>query len=209
MAIRHTDAAVDFARSRGPSAAAAVSRISFQVERGETVFVRGPNGTGKGEVLGFDLLGGRDEIRRRTELVSHRTRLYEDLSALENLRFAAVIHGASIPRVPRRHWARSAWRMWPGSACQRLALARATPRAPELFLLDEPYAGLDGQAKELVDQLALGAQRDGRTVLVVTHDATRTHLATRMVVRRAGRLYSPAPVVDAEAARPLPSRCMR
>ena len=227
MAIRHTHAAVDLrAISRAFGAAPAVSRITFRVEGGETVFVRGPNGAGKstllriiataisptagtGEVLGFDLLAGREEIRRRTELVSHRTRLYEDLTALENLRFAAVIHGvnpgcasAAVEEVGLAHVAGERVRGFSQGMRQRLALARAMLRAPELFLLDEPYAGLDGQAKELVDQLVLGAQRDGRTVLVVTHDATRTHLATRIVVMRAGRLYSPAPVVGAEAAQP-------
>jgi len=73
-------------------------------ERGATVLLRGPNGAGKttllrviataisptyggGTVLGFDLTREREAIRRETELLGHRTRLYEDLSAAENLRY--------------------------------------------------------------------------------------------------------------------------
>lgn len=224
MAIPHTCAAVSLkAISRAFGTLPAVSRISLEVEAGETVLMRGPNGAGKstllriiataisptagtGQVLGFDLLAGREEIRRRVELVSHRTRLYEDLTALENVRFAAVIHGVDPRRAPRAleevglaHVAGERVRGFSQGMRQRLALARATLREPELILLDEPYAGLDREAKELVDRLVSAAHRAGRTAVVVTHDATRTHLATRIVVMRGGRLYSPA-VATAAAA---------
>src|SRR5919197_2278512 len=73
--------------------APAVVRVDLSVERGEVLLVRGPNGAGKttllrilataisptygsGSVLGFDLVRDRQEIRRRTELLGHRTPLY-------------------------------------------------------------------------------------------------------------------------------------
>src|SRR5439155_11463736 len=88
----------------------ALVRVDLRVERGETVLVRGPNGAGKstllavaatllsptygsGSILGFDLNRDREEIRRRVELLGHRTRLYEDLTAGENLRFACAMFG--------------------------------------------------------------------------------------------------------------------
>src|SRR5215472_2341164 len=97
--------------SRAFASVPAVSRVSMEVARGEVVLLRGPNGAGKstllrivatalsptaggGRVLGFDLLDGRREIRRRSELMGHRTRLYEDLTAIQNLRFAALLYGA-------------------------------------------------------------------------------------------------------------------
>ena len=204
---------------------AAVRRISLEVERGQTVLVRGPNGagkstllriiatalsptTGRGQILGFDLLSEREEIRRRTELISHRTRLYEDLTAIENLHFAAVIYMVDPKKVARAladvglsQVGRERVRGFSQGIRQRLALARALLREPELFLLDEPYSGLDREAKELVDGLVMDARHAGRTTLIVTHDATRTHLATQVVVMREGHLYSPPAVTAAGAGR--------
>jgi len=203
----------------------AVRRVDLDVAAGEVVLIRGPNGAGKstllrivatalsptagaGQVLGFDLLSERDEIRRRTELVSHRTRLYEDLTALENLRFAAAIHGVdpgrapdALERVGLAHVARERVRGFSQGMRQRLALARAVLRRPELLLLDEPYAGLDREAQELVDDLVTGARSEGRTVLVVTHGGTRADLASRAVVMRGGRLHSATPAEVALAGR--------
>ena len=78
----------------------AIVGVRLEVGRGEVVLLRGANGAGKstllrvlatalsptyggGAVLGFDLVSERDEIRRRTELLTHRTRLYEELTAAE------------------------------------------------------------------------------------------------------------------------------
>jgi len=224
MALNHTGAAVSLqAISRAFGSVAAVGRISLEVERGEAVLVRGPNGAGKstllriiatalsptsgrGQILGFDLLSQREEIRRRTELISHRTRLYEDLTAVENLHFAAVIYMVDPKKVARAladvglsHVARERVRGFSQGMRQRLALARALLREPDLLLLDEPYSGLDREAKELVDHLVTDARRAGRTTLIVTHDATRTHLATRVVVMRGGHLYSPSAATTAGA----------
>jgi ABC-type lipoprotein export system ATPase subunit len=76
---------------------------------------------------------------------------------------------------------------------QRVAVARTILRQAELLLLDEPYAGLDGDAREIVDQLVLAARDAGRTVLLATHEPTRAGLATRTMQLEAGRLH-PHPV---------------
>ncbi|HKF77928.1 MAG TPA: heme ABC exporter ATP-binding protein CcmA [Candidatus Dormibacteraeota bacterium] len=219
MAIRYISPAA--VRLRGVSRAfdlvPAMSRVDLEVDAGEVVLIRGPNGAGKstllrivatalsptagtGQVLGFDLLSQREEIRRRTELVSHRTRLYEDLTALENLRFAATIHGAdpcragaALERMGLARVSRETVRGFSQGMRQRLALARAVLRGPELLLLDEPYAGLDPEARELVDDLVTAARSEGRTVLLVTHGGARPGLATRSVLMRGGRLHALAP----------------
>jgi heme ABC exporter ATP-binding subunit CcmA len=190
----------------------AVVRVDLRVERGEVVLVRGPNGAGKstllrvvatalsptyggGSVLGFDLLRGRDEIRRRVELLGHRTRLYEDLTAAENLRFACAVTGASpagvastLERVGLADVADERVRGFSQGMRQRVAVARALLRSPELLLLDEPYAGLDTSARDAVDGAIAEAREEGRTVLLATHDTTRGSLATRTVVMDGGRL---------------------
>lgn len=207
----------------------ALVRADLRVERGETILVRGPNGAGKstllrviataisptygsGSVLGFDLWRGREEIRRRAELLGHRTRLYEDLSGLENLRFACVLYGldphgvpAVLERVGLGQAADDRVRAYSQGMRQRLAVARALLRSPDLLLLDEPYAGLDAEAKDVVDQAALEAQRQGRTVVIATHDPTRGSVATRVVHMDGGRLLSdvqaPRSSLSQEAAR--------
>ncbi|HYW23920.1 MAG TPA: ABC transporter ATP-binding protein [Terriglobales bacterium] len=203
----------------------AVSRVSLEVARGEVVLLRGPNGAGKstllrivatalsptsgsGRVLGFDLLDGREEIRRRIELIGHRTRLYEDLTAIQNLRFAALLYGAdpalaaaALEEVGLGSAARERVRGFSQGMRQRVALARAHLRSPELLLLDEPYAGLDRDAGELVDAMVTAARTEGRTVLLVTHDASRAGLASRVVVMRAGHLHGATPAAETAAVR--------
>jgi heme exporter protein A len=221
-----TDRGPDLGRTASPAiqligvtrvfgAVPALVRAELRVERGETILVRGPNGAGKstllrviataisptfgsGSVMGFDL-GDREEIRRRVELLGHRTRLYEDLSGRENLRFSCALFGldaAAVPQVLETvglvESADERVRGYSQGMRQRVALARLLLRRPELLLLDEPYAGLDAGAKDLVDRTVLDAQRDGRTVVLATHDPTRGGIATRTVHMDAGRVMSDA-----------------
>ncbi|MFL5798270.1 MAG: ABC transporter ATP-binding protein [Actinomycetota bacterium] len=190
----------------------AVVRVDLRVERGETVLLRGPNGAGKstllrvvatalsptyggGSVLGCDLLRDRVEIRRRVELLGHRTRLYEDLTAAENLRFACAMTGCpaagvgeALERVGLADVADERVRGFSQGMRQRVAVARAVLRAPELLLLDEPYAGLDTEARDAVDRAVVDAREAGRTVLLATHDVGRGSIATRTVAMDGGRL---------------------
>jgi len=150
---------------------------------------------GGGSVLGFDLVRERDEIRRRTELLGHRTRLYEDLTALENLRFTCSLYGldavtapGALDRVGLGDVAGERVGSFSQGMRQRVALARLIVRHAELQLLDEPYAGLDGGAKELVDGLIREASADGRTVVLATHDPARGAGASRALFMDEGRL---------------------
>jgi ABC-type multidrug transport system ATPase subunit len=80
---------------------------------------------------------------------------------------------------------------------QRVAVARALLRRPDLLLLDEPYAGLDAEAKEVVDDLVRDTAAGGGTVVLSTHDLTRGGMAARTVTMESGC------IVDApEVARP-------
>lgn len=191
----------------------ALARVDFHVDRGETVLISGPNGAGKttllkiiatllaptrgeGRVLGHDL-SQRHAIRRISEYLGHRTRLYEDLTAAENLRFAAVLFECDAQRVPQvldrvglLGVAGEPVRSFSQGMRQRLALARILLRAPALVLLDEPYAGLDADARTIVDDLILEARGRGATIILVTHDTTRLSVATRMAVMRGGRLLT-------------------
>jgi heme ABC exporter ATP-binding subunit CcmA len=202
----------------------ALVRVDLVVERGETVLVRGSNGAGKstllrliatalsptfgsGSVLGFDLITGREEIRRRTELMGHQTRLYEDLTAAENLRFVCTVYGlepggaeAALREVGLEDVAGERVRGFSQGMRQRVALARLLLRRPELLLLDEPYAGLDEAAKDVVDGAIRSAQGEGRTVILATHDPARGAMASRSLSMEGGRLR------PASAPGPMPVR---
>jgi heme exporter protein A len=199
----------------------AVVRVDLRVERGETVFLRGPNGAGKstllrliatalsptygrGEVLGFDLAREREEVRRRTEFLGHRTRLYDDLTPAEYLGFVCSLYGLSragvgpaLERVGLGEVAGERVRGFSQGMRQRLALARVVLRRPELLLLDEPYAALDAEGKDLVDGVVAEAAAEGRTVLVASHDRTRGTGATRELFMDGGRLLPELPSREA------------
>jgi ABC-type multidrug transport system ATPase subunit len=194
----------------------AIVRVDLTIDRAEIVLVRGPNGAGKstllrvmatalsptyggGTVFGLDLTRDRDRIRRRIELLGHRTRLYEDLTAEENLRFACAMYGmdgGGIPEALERAGlgdvAGERVRGFSQGMRQRLAVARTLLRRPDLLLLDEPYAGLDAQARGVVDGAMRAARREGRTVVLATHDAAGADLATRILVMDQGRIVAPA-----------------
>jgi heme exporter protein A len=198
-----------------------VVRVDLRIEPGEAVLLRGPNGAGKstllrliataisptygkGSVFGLDLVRDRARIRPRLELLGHRTRLYEDLTASENLRFACALYGldpSTVPealaRVGLRHASDERVRGYSQGMRQRVAVARALLRRPDLLLLDEPYAGLDEEAKDLVDAVVAEAKDQGRTVVLATHDPTRGGAATRTLFMDGGRLLpDPSHVVE-------------
>ncbi len=192
--------------------APALLRIDLRVERGEVLLVRGPNGAGKttllrlvataiaptygsGTVLGFDLVREPPDIRRRTELVGHRTRLYDALTAAENLRFTCSMYelpaagvGPALERVGLADVADERVGGFSHGMRQRVALARAILRSPDLLLLDEPYAGLDEPAKTVVDDAIEEARTGGRTVILATHDPGRGGMAGRTLFMEGGRI---------------------
>jgi heme exporter protein A len=174
----------------------ALSEVSLSLEAGQTLVVFGPNGAGKttllrvlasllrphaGEVdvLGRSLPDEAWAVRGRVGLLGHEPLLYRELSARENLRFHARLHGVGEQRVEEllgavrmRERAKEPLRTLSRGMVQRVAIARAVLHDPELLLLDEPRANLDPAASELVEPL-IGAGTDPtrpRTRVISSHD---------------------------------------
>ncbi len=152
---------------------------------------------GRGAVLGHDLNRERREIRARAEFLSHRTRLYDDLTASEYLRFIARLDGLTesaaidqaLESAGLQAVADERTRRFSQGMRQRLAIARAYLRSPRLLLLDEPYSTLDAAARTAADELIVEVRNAGGSVVIATHDTTRAIVvADRAVELLQGRI---------------------
>ena len=174
---------------------AALAGVTLSLAAGQTLVVFGPNGAGKTtllrvlatllrphagqvSVLGEQLPEEAWKVRGRIGLLGHEPLLYRELSARENLRYHASLHGVGEERVEERLSAVSMTaranepvRTLSRGMVQRVAVARATLHNPDLLLLDEPYANLDPAAIELVAPL-IGAGA-GKTRVLTSHDPRR------------------------------------
>jgi heme exporter protein A len=188
----------------------ALSGVSLSLARGRTLAVFGPNGAGKTtllrvlatllrphagsvRVLGRALPDEAWAVRGHVGLLGHEPLLYRELSARENLRFHARLHGVGDARVEEllqtvamTGRANEPLRTLSRGMVQRVAAARAVLHDPELLLLDEPHANLDPAAVELLATL-IGAT-SARTRVLCSHDPSGALAEADVVLGlRAGR----------------------
>jgi heme exporter protein A len=188
--------------------------LDLAVSAGEAVAVVGPNGAGKTTLLrvlaglarpdrGDVRLEGRPlrrdapDVRRAVGLVSHQTLLYDDLSLVENLTFAARLYGLPSPLAAARgaldeaglgSRADESPRRLSRGLAQRAAIARALLHRPRLLLLDEPFTALDAAASGRLRAELDERRRQGLGIVLVTHQlAEAWEAATRIAVMVDGR----------------------
>ncbi len=204
----------------------ALSGVDLSVDAGEVVVLVGPNGAGKtsllracagllpvtsGEavVLGCDLRDNRAGVRRRVGLLGHAAPLYDELTAAENVRFAVraagLAAGAADPALERmgivgRLRRTTVGRLSAGPR-RRVALAVLVARRPELWLLDEPHAGLDPGARELLTELVGEASAAGAAVLLSTHEPELAAPVADRVVTLVGGRVAASPAAGSPPAR--------
>jgi len=190
-----------------------LDRIDLEIPTGSTLAILGPNGAGKSTLLrliaglarpsrGTLEVGGHPAhhvtARARVGFIGHATGLYPELTARENLLFAARLRGVANAReraeaqLAEAGLTRAADRQTGGFSrgmAQRLSIAIGLIGAPEIVLLDEPFTGLDRTASDRLVERLMELRRSDRTLVLVSHDVTlAARLADAAVVLRRGRI---------------------
>jgi ABC-type multidrug transport system ATPase subunit len=194
----------------------ALSHVKIDAVAGDVIALLGPNGAGKSTLLNIlsslmrptsgavrygDVTaeGVGDKLRGRIGFLGHELFLYSDLSARENLTFAARLYGLrdvtgtverGLVRAQLADRADDRVGGFSRGMRQRLALERALLHQPRLVLLDEPFTGLDDRSADaLIDRIKeLG--RTGAIIFAATHDFDyAARIATRAACVIRGRCH--------------------
>jgi ABC-2 type transport system ATP-binding protein len=200
----------------------ALDAFSLEVHRGHVVGLLGPNGAGKTTVI--NVVAGLHRptqghvvwegaplpfpfpaaVRARIGLVTQETALYDELTAAENLRFAADLFGADRRRVGEvlelmglADRARDRAGTLSGGLRRRLAFGRALVHAPDLLVLDEPTLAVDIDNRHAIWALARDLRRQGKAVLLSTNYLDEAEALCDVVVAlRAGRQVAAGPTAQ-------------
>ena len=194
--------------------------VDLVIRPGEAVGLLGPNGAGKTTLLkilatiarptrGRAHVAGRDcareteRVREAVGLLAHGAHLYEDLTALENLRFWRRFAGerpdvetlrSALAEVELDDCADLRVRTFSAGMKRRLSLARLLLSHPRVLLLDEPFSGLDQRARKWLEQYLRGFADAGGAILMATHAFGRElEAADRLVILANGRIVFDAP----------------
>ncbi len=189
--------------------------IDLDVRRGEAVALLGANGAGKttflriaatlvrptsGRVVvaGADSARDPETARRGLGFLGHGSWLYEDLTALENLRFWSTLGGhetatsglrAALAAVELDRWSDERVRTFSAGMKRRLALARLVVARPRVLLLDEPFSGLDRHGSKWLEEHLQLFKSAGGAVVMSTHSFGRGFgVADRAAILAGGRL---------------------
>ena len=191
----------------------ALREITFSAERGTCLAVLGRNGAGKttllrilcglsraarGEIRILGRTARHPETRARVGILGHGIGIYDELSAMENLRLFARLFAVKeadaaaarwLERTGLAHVRHGLVREFSRGMRQRLAVARAFLHEPELLLLDEPFTALDDRAIAMLQGLLREALERGATILMSTHQLREAlELATHVALINRGRL---------------------
>ena len=213
--------------SRGYGRRWALAGLNLRMKPGGSLLVAGSNGAGKTTLLrllattlrptagtlrifGLDPVRKPLEVRRRLGLLSHRTHLYDDLTARETLSIAARLgrfgrdparDDRLLERVGLSGRGDDVVRGFSAGMRKRLSFARLLLQDPDVVLIDEPYGQLDPSGFDFVDGLLAELLDAGKTLVVSSHRVDRScHIVRSGLVLHAGKMAWVGPAPDLPAA---------
>ena len=168
--------------------------VDLEVQSGSCLCIYGQNGAGKstlariiatlwspsqgtGKILGHDLGKSNREIRRRSSMVADQSFLRSELTLEENLSFYGSLYGVPddgrasdlLEKFGLFNRRKDPVSTFSQGMVKRANLARSLLHDPDLWILDEPFSGLDQEGQELLKECIGEYPRSGRTVILVTH----------------------------------------
>jgi energy-coupling factor transport system ATP-binding protein len=216
----------------------ALRGVNLSVERGEMTALIGSNGSGKSTLMklivgllrptaGVVRLGGQDTRAMRVSALAQQigfifqnpndqlfAQSVEDeiRFGLQNLELAPPIVEQRVEETLERFNLVDLRGMFPRFLSrgdrQKVCIASVVAMRPNVLLLDEPTTGQDHRDSEAILELAAELNRDGMTILIVTHDLINVaSYARRVVVLNDGEIVRDSPTLDALRDAPLLERC--
>ena len=203
----------------------ALDDASFELREGEWLALLGPNGAGKTTIvrsiagrvrldsgkimlLGGQLNGTRDAMRRKLGIVPQEIALYPRLTAQENLRCFGELVGLNGAALEERvEWAldftalsdraNDPIQTFSGGMKRRLNLVCAVLHRPPILLLDEPTVGVDPQSRQRIWEMLESLRRDGASLLLTTHQLDEAQqICDRIVVIDRGKVIADGTLDD-------------
>jgi ABC-2 type transport system ATP-binding protein len=203
----------------------AVKALDLEVSRGECFGLLGPNGAGKTTTIsmicgvltpsrgsvtidGADVHADPYVAKARLGLVPQELALYEELTPVQNLRYAGALYGLAGPVLAERiRWvldvvglanrARDSVTTFSGGMKRRLNLAAGLLHQPQLLVLDEPTVGVDAQSRRHISDTVRSLQSSGTTILYTSHYFEEVEsLCDRVAILDGGELVANGAVTD-------------
>jgi heme exporter protein A len=191
----------------------ALRDINLSIPDGSCVALLGRNGAGKttllrilaglsrpakGRVTLANLDARNPQTRGHVGVLGHGIAIYDELSAIENLKLFANLYGLDNPERTALAWLErtglqnvkdATVREFSRGMRQRLAVARAFLHDPKILLLDEPFTALDDRAIAVLQSVLRTAIKEGRTIVMSTHQLREAlELATHVALLVRGKL---------------------
>ncbi len=183
--------------SKSYGAVSALKSLSFSIKKGEFYSLLGPNGAGKTTTInilgalfppdsgsisinGMDIHQNAKAVKNAIGIVPQEIALYDDLNAIENLRFWARINKIEKKGLDKKitevldflgliDRAKQRISKYSGGMKRRINIAAALLHNPEILFFDEPTVGIDPQSRSFIYSIFKSLQEQDKTILYTSH----------------------------------------